>query len=155
MSECDHGMPYFDGVCIECVATNGHTISAPNFEEKTGVCSICGPTAIRFWGKKKGSQLVCRRKQNFTTKASRYGGPRAIVRTYFISQGKCAVCNKTEQENGRSLAIDHAHSCCPRTPTCGFCNRQLLCTFHNVLAGHVEDKWDEILKVQEYLEDHR
>lgn len=54
--------------------------------------------------------------------------------------GGCAICDRTPEENGRRLAIDHDHACCPdRRRTCGQCIRGLLCTPCNNRLGVIED----------------
>lgn len=53
--------------------------------------------------------------------------------------GKCAICGKTEQENGRALCVDHDHTCCPGQQSCGKCIRFLLCTPCNAGIGLFKD----------------
>jgi len=57
------------------------------------------------------------------------------------SQGSgCAICRMTPEENGRRLAVDHDHACCPdRMKTCGACVRGLLCMKCNNHLGVVEN----------------
>ncbi|MGZ3387404.1 MAG: endonuclease VII domain-containing protein [Isosphaeraceae bacterium] len=51
--------------------------------------------------------------------------------------GGCAICGKPPRD-GRRLAVDHDHNCCPTTDTCGHCVRGLLCTTCNVWLGFYE-----------------
>jgi hypothetical protein len=47
--------------------------------------------------------------------------------------GRCAICRcLPEDVQTRPLFVDHDHTCCPKTPTCGGCNRGLLCGPCNV-----------------------
>lgn len=56
--------------------------------------------------------------------------------------GVCMVCKK-ECETGARLSIDHDHACCPSPahmiPTCGLCNRGLLCRKCNIGIGAFND----------------
>ena len=51
----------------------------------------------------------------------------------------CAICGKTPEENGRRLAVDHDHACCPGERSCGKCIRGLLCSGCNTGLGGFKD----------------
>lgn len=53
--------------------------------------------------------------------------------------GVCGLCGKTPEQNGRRLAVDHDHACCPGRTTCGQCIRGLLCTVCNNWLGVLEN----------------
>jgi hypothetical protein len=55
-----------------------------------------------------------------------------------LQNGRCLICKKTEEENGRRLAWDHDHLCCPGKKSCGKCVRGLLCTSCNLAVGRLE-----------------
>lgn len=65
--------------------------------------------------------------------------------------GGCAVCGMTEEANGRMLAVDHDHSCCPARMTCGECRRGLLCNHCNLHLGAVGDNIAHIESMAAYL----
>ena len=64
--------------------------------------------------------------------------------------GVCAIC-KTDKPGGRGgFHIDHDHSCCPRSKSCGKCVRGLLCNNCNVGRGAFKDDPDLIKAALEY-----
>lgn len=71
--------------------------------------------------------------------------------------GRCALCKKPEtREHHRTgspqrLSVDHDHSCCPKTPACGSCNRGLLCYECNLLLGKIERTPGLETAIVEYL----
>jgi hypothetical protein len=50
----------------------------------------------------------------------------------------CGICGANESEDGRRLAVDHDHACCPGPWVCGRCVRWVLCERHNRLVGQYE-----------------
>lgn len=72
-----------------------------------------------------------------------------LVRTYGITDdeynallesqhGACAMCQKPAGAFKRRLAVDHDHSCCPGSRSCGKCIRGLLCPACNTFLGKIE-----------------
>lgn len=59
-------------------------------------------------------------------------------------EGVCYLCKRPEtyvgpsSGNTKRLSVDHDHSCCPGTVTCGQCIRGLLCAKCNSTLGWVE-----------------
>jgi hypothetical protein len=51
--------------------------------------------------------------------------------------GVCAICK--QPPNGKALAVDHDHQCCPGEKVCGQCVRGLLCNTCNVALGSFRD----------------
>ena len=66
----------------------------------------------------------------------------------------CAIC-RGENEDGRSLSVDHDHSCCKGRNSCGKCIRQLLCNGCNSGLGHFKDNPALLRQAAEYIENHR
>lgn len=58
--------------------------------------------------------------------------------------GHCAFCTET-----KGLEVDHDPNCCPDRPTCGKCNRGLLCDKHNRGLGFFTR--EELTAALEYL----
>lgn len=69
----------------------------------------------------------------------------------FSQGGGCALCG-LQSANGRRLAIDHDHSCCPKTGySCGKCVRGLLCDRCNNTIERIESIPDWSEKASIYL----
>lgn len=66
--------------------------------------------------------------------------------------GRCSLCSKTEEENGRRLAIDHDHRCCPPNKYCEKCVRGLLCLDCNIGLGMFKDNPELLILASEYLQ---
>lgn len=63
----------------------------------------------------------------------------------------CAICGKTEAANGRMLAVDHDHACCPGNQACGSCVRGLLCSPCNLHLGVIGDSITHVESMAGYL----
>lgn len=66
-------------------------------------------------------------------------------------EGTCffSFCDSTE------LCVDHDHSCCPGTHSCGKCIRGLLCRIHNAAIGAFDDDPDQLREAADYIEAYR
>lgn len=65
--------------------------------------------------------------------------PDEYDRMFEAQDGKCAVCLRPAAESSKGLHVDHDHSCCATLPTCGKCNRGLLCLTCNMGIGHLRE----------------
>jgi len=71
-------------------------------------------------------------------------------------EGVCPVCKRalipTPSRSGESVTIDHDHSCCPTTYSCGKCIRGLLHGKCNAGLGCLKDNPTICRNAAEYLE---
>lgn len=79
--------------------------------------------------------------------------------------GVCALCRRPEtgakvtgkflKGGTRRLAVDHDHSCCPGSRSCGRCVRGLLCSRCNAGLGYLEDNIEVLERALDYIESFR
>lgn len=70
-------------------------------------------------------------------------------------ENKCAIC-KTETPGGNGTwHIDHDHTCCPKTRSCGKCIRGLLCSECNNGIGKLKDDPQILFEAIKYLQRHK
>lgn len=95
---------------------------------------------------------TCRRCQRDQQLRRYFGVTLAEYEAVLADQGGgCATCGVTEESNGRMLAVDHDHACCPSRKTCGACIRGLLCSACNLQLGRVADDIDRLEALIAYL----
>ncbi|MFG2078704.1 endonuclease domain-containing protein [Nonomuraea maritima] len=63
----------------------------------------------------------------------------------------CAICMVT-LDGRRDTQIDHDHSCCPGSSSCGKCVRGLLCGNCNKALGLMRDNVTALMRAVEYLQ---
>jgi hypothetical protein len=82
----------------------------------------------------------------------RYGITLQLYNDMLDSQnGHCAICPATPEEVG-TLCVDHDHSCCPESKTCGKCLRGLLCPRCNTAIGLLDDDTNRMQNAASYVE---
>jgi len=69
-------------------------------------------------------------------------------------KGRCAICRKTKEQNGKSLAVDHDHGCCSKH-SCGKCIRGLICDNCNRTIGLLNDSLKNAKALVRYLKKYR
>lgn len=67
-------------------------------------------------------------------------------------EGRCAICKG--DNGGKSLVVDHDHSCCPSRKSCGKCVRSLLCAYCNWGLGSFRDDIARLQAASQYLISH-
>lgn len=66
--------------------------------------------------------------------------------------GKCAICDRPfDVTRPLDIHVDHDHSCCPGTKTCGKCVRAILCRMCNIGLGRFEDDPERLRRAAEYV----
>lgn len=82
----------------------------------------------------------------------KYGISRIDFDQMFLAQGEaCAICQSPDPR-GRHWCIDHDHTCCPDSKTCGACVRGVLCDPCNVGLGRFGDSAANLRAAAQYLE---
>lgn len=86
----------------------------------------------------------------------KYGVTAEQYETMLAAQdGLCAICRKPEMVWRKSkiqdLGIDHDHSCCPSSKSCGKCVRGLLCSHCNRGLGAFTDNVQVMRNAITYL----
>lgn len=104
-----------------------------------------------------GSCVAATRKRNRDSAASRewktkrHGISTEQYEAMLAEQdGVCLICKKPPL--GRRLHIDHDHSCCPGTWSCGKCVRGLLCNKCNQGLGSFKDDPELLQAAIAYLQ---
>lgn len=102
-------------------------------------CSECAreyQRSIRVDPSRRSTILENQRRSRLK---SAYGLTVELFEEMLASQGGgCAVCGDLP-EPGKSLHVDHDHSCCSGERSCGKCVRGLLCSNCNLLLGLASD----------------
>jgi hypothetical protein len=65
--------------------------------------------------------------------------------------GRCATCPQIAAKSKRRLHVDHDHTCCPGTESCGRCIRGLLCGSCNAALGHARDDVTRLRSLAAYV----
>jgi hypothetical protein len=71
---------------------------------------------------------------------------------YAEQDGKCKICLSVEKSYKSRLSIDHDHSCCPGSGSCGKCIRGLLCSNCNTFLGNAKDSIEILQAAIKYLQ---
>jgi hypothetical protein len=138
-------------------------------------CKKCHQVATIRWQKNNPVRVNVVKKQRYARKReeinavrrNRYDTEKArwnnLKRLYRVSRewyelqilkqnGRCAICGTDAENSKRKMAVDHDHSCCTKTPTCGKCNRGILCHPCNMALHLVERDRDWMHTATRYLD---
>lgn len=101
-------------------------------------------------GRPDGLRARCKACSSVEYKARNYGiGKDRLKELLQEQQGACAICGDTEM--GTRWAVDHDHSCCPTTKSCGTCVRGILCVPCNTAMGILGDNVTGVMRAVTYL----
>lgn len=131
--------------------------TAARDEEGRKCCTSCGEwlATDRFSGRRvspDGLSPACKQCSRSYQLQRDFGLTLDEYEEMLKSQGGgCAVCGRDEEANGRMLAVDHDHACCPGRMTCGGCRRGLLCSRCNLHLGAIGDNIAHIEAMASYL----
>lgn len=86
----------------------------------------------------------------------KYGITSADLEAMVAAQGgMCPICKATEPGGRGNWHVDHDHSCCPTSRTCGKCIRGALCSKCNQALGLFQDDTDRLRVAIAYLDRKR
>lgn len=162
-------------LCSKCGIVKDYTDYHKNKRRHDGIAVWCKPCVNEYsreWSKnpdvkKRSAQYALQRyhsmsdeeKKEYNSSGRRKGWHlkgqynRDIdwyMKTLDEQGGGCAVCGVKPDPN-RFFSVDHDHSCCSGTRSCGGCVRGLLCMRCNLEVGFIERK-DWLERAQSYLE---
>jgi hypothetical protein len=103
----------------------------------------------QFWGDK---ETYCKECKKFVGINSNLKNKKLDIEKYSeiekSQNGVCKICGGTDKKR---LSVDHDHSCCSGSKTCGNCTRGLLCSRCNKTLGMVQDNPELLQKMINYL----
>ena len=133
-----------------------HTVIEVDRVTKTGVCQVCGPVRVRL--REGRTSAECRskrenakRREPKAKRLARYQiTPELFDEMVEKQEGRCAICHER-----KILVVDHDHSCCSTSRTCGKCVRGLLCHGCNLGLGLFSDDPELLQRAIDYLAQRR
>ncbi len=156
--------------CRTCAATftptgGGRWLHCPSCRERslTEIPKTCRNCSTLFWlpRRSKGCGPYVRycstchpERERFATLRKVGTTDRAYKALLAGQAGGCAICGEPCR-TGRSLAVDHDHSCCPGRTSCGKCVRGLLCADCNNGLGRFRDDPALLARAIDYLAQSR
>ena len=108
-------------------------------------CKKCNTDQAQLWQKNNPTYYLTRSKRNAI--ARHHLTEEEYVQLLKRFNGKCWACKEQEQ----NLGIDHDHTCCPGSHSCGRCVRGLLCVQCNTALGLLKDSEDRINSLLRYI----
>jgi len=104
-----------------------------------------------FWGNDLSYCRDCKKKVGMNSNLKKFNLTMESYSELEKSQNSvCAICQK-EETNKKRLSIDHDHSCCKESGSCGNCIRGLLCFSCNAMLGNARDSIEVLESAIKYL----
>ena len=130
--------------CLEYRENNAEKVKAADKRYRTENRELINQKAReRYAADPKGSydrtRVRRRLRESFCT-------PEQYAELLHKQGGCCAICGKTERDNGKQLSADHCHNKKQM--------RGLLCQPCNLMLGHAKDSAQTLLKAIGYLKAH-
>lgn len=114
------------------------------------LCKACHNRRAKAYRAKHGSSKEVELRVRLKTL---YNMTPEVYTLMLIRQGGgCAICHRTPEEEGRRLAVDHDHDCCPGRTSCGGCVRGILCGECNSGIGKFDHDPEKIIAAGVYME---
>jgi hypothetical protein len=149
------GYKHFCKVCTREIdlKRNEHKLVMPKKKKGDLIhCRYCEQYLPKssFWSKNTYCK-TCQPLIGHISNLKKYGLTRDDYVDLEKSQnGVCKICGEAEKYNKR-LSIDHDHSCCKGSTSCGKCIRGLLCSTCNKVLGQVNDNATILQNMVKYL----
>lgn len=143
-------------LCPTCKISKNIDEFPPNKTKKDGFnskCRFCYNEYQRQWYV-KNQQIHLNRVRDRRLKIGKLG-MRLIAHNISLEfynnliekyDNKCWICKEK-----KAVVIDHDHSCCPGSTSCGKCVRGVLCGECNLMIGLGKDRQDILVYASEYL----
>ena len=128
---------------ITCGTYSGYTI---HIRDRTIPCDSC----------RNASRIYQKNRRNKVTSELGYD-PRRFKKHHITKESYDLLLNKHDGRcwicfDAKAINIDHDHSCCPGTYSCGNCIRGILCNNCNTAIGLLKDSPKVINSALLYLE---
>lgn len=160
--------------CKQAKPLNQMKRDTRNNDGYSSFCKACHQAASVAWQKANPQKLNATRRARYARNKEQINEARRgqynyavvrwerIKRLYGVSkdwyekqlaaQGDvCAICKRKPTEFKRAFSVDHDHACCPKTPTCGKCNRGILCQGCNTSIHLIERDRMWVMSAISYL----
>jgi len=137
--------PVVTGICVVCER---------EFEIKKAGTSpkACTNCRAKYYEQNREKRKIDPKKRREYSVRHQFGLSLEELDGLTQRQGnKCAACGASAPR-GKSLSVDHDHTCCDGNASCGKCVRGLLCQRCNTFLGFVDDDPEFIKRMIEYID---